>query len=106
MKLLATFYGEEVEVELFDTFFKSPKVLDGDGLISDWPVFRRALLKEKQVFMCTKSVAKIPAYLGIFPETFTHINTMMTLPVGTATVERYFSYLTMVKSGLRSRLSR
>ena len=39
MKLLATFYGEEVEVELFNTFFKSPKVLDGDGLRSDWPVF-------------------------------------------------------------------
>ena len=64
MKLLATFYGEEVEVELFDTFFKSSKVLDGDGLISDWPVFRRALLKEKQVFMCAKSVVKIPTFSG------------------------------------------
>ena len=41
-------------MELFDTFFKSPKMLDGDGLISEWPVFRRALLKEKQVFMSAK----------------------------------------------------
>ena len=30
---------------------------------------------------------------------------MMTLPVGTATVERFFSYLKIVKSRLRSRLS-
>ena len=109
MKLLATFYGEEVEVELLDSFFKSPKVLDGDGLISDWPVFQRALLKEKQVFMSAKSVVKIPtfqelfeeihsseAYLVIFPETFTLMNIMMTLPVGTATVERSFSYLKMI----------
>ena len=119
MKLLATFYGEEVEVELFDTFFKSPKVLDGDGLISEWPVFRRALLKEKQVFMSAKSVAKIPtfqelfeeihsseAYFGIFPETFTLINIVMTLPVGTATVERSFSYLKMVKVTIKKQIVR
>ena len=68
MKFLATFYGEEVEVELFDTFFKSPKVLDGDGLISEWPVFRRALLKEKQVFMSAKSVVKIPTFQELFEE--------------------------------------
>ena len=67
MKLLATFYGEEVEVELFDTIFKSPKVLDGDGL-TDWPVFRRALLKEKQVFMSAKSVVKIPTFQELFEE--------------------------------------
>ena len=82
-------------MELFDTFFKSPKVLYSDGLISQWPVFRRALLKEKQVFISAKSVAKIPtfqelfeeihsseAYLGTFPETFTLLNIMMILPVG------------------------
>ena len=68
--------------------------------------------------MSAKSVVKIPTFqelfeeihsseacLGIFPETFTLTNIMMTLPVGTATVERPFSYLKMVKSRLRSRLS-
>ena len=54
MKLLAAFYGEEVEVELFDTFFISPKVLDGDGLISDWPVFR----KKKSKFSCLRKVSR------------------------------------------------
>ena len=32
-----TALGEEVEVELFCVSFKSPKVLDGEGLISEWP---------------------------------------------------------------------
>ncbi len=52
IKQLAAFYGEEVEH--FGTVFKSPEVLDGDGLISEWPVFRRALLKEKYVLMSAK----------------------------------------------------
>ena len=62
----ATFDGEELEVELFDTFFKVPKMLDGDGLISEWPVFRRAILK--QVFMSTKNVVKIPTFQKLFEE--------------------------------------
>ena len=118
MKVLAGFYGEEVDVELCGTSFKSPKVLDGDGLISEWPVFRRALLKEKQALMSTKSLTKSPtfqqlfeemhsseAYVGIFPETYTLINIMLTLPVGTATVERSFSQMKMIKTRLRNRLS-
>ena len=43
--MFASFYCEEVEVELYSASFKSPKVLDGEGLISEWSVFRRALLK-------------------------------------------------------------
>ena len=45
------------------------------------------------------------AYVGIFPETYTLINIMMTLPVGTATVERSFSQMKMIKTRLRNRLS-
>ena len=35
-KNVSYFYGEEVEVELYGASFKSPKVLDGEGLISEW----------------------------------------------------------------------
>ena len=42
------------------------------------------------------------AYAGIFPETYCLINIMLTLPVGTATVERSFS---QTKIRLRNRLS-
>jgi hypothetical protein len=118
VRSLASFYGEDVEVELHGATFKSPKVLDGEGLISEWPVFRRALLKEKQALMSAKSLTKSPtfqqvfdemhsseAYVGIFPETYTLINIMMTLPVGTATVERSFSQMKMIKTRLRNRLS-
>ena len=100
VRSLASFYGEDIEVELCGAIFKSSKVLDGEGLISEWPVFRRTLLKEKQALMSAKSLTKSPtfqqlfeemhsseAYVGISPETYILINIMMTLPVGTATVE-------------------
>ena len=45
------------------------------------------------------------AYVGIFPEMYTIINIMLTLPVGTATVERSFSQMKMIKTRLRNRLS-
>lgn len=87
VRSLAGFDGENTEVEaveLSGATFKSPKVFDGDGLISEWPVFQRALLKEKQAFMSAKNLTKKPtfqqlfqemhsseAHVGIFPETFT-----------------------------------
>ena len=41
----------------------------------------------------------------IFPEMFKLINIMLTLPVGTATVERSFSQMKMIKTRLRNRLN-
>ena len=45
------------------------------------------------------------AYGGIFPEMFKLINIMLTLPVGTATVERSFSQMKMIKTRLRNHLN-
>ena len=41
----------------------------------------------------------------IFPETFKMMNIFLALPIGTASVERSFSHLKMIKTWLRSRLS-
>ena len=48
---------------------------------------------------------KADAYGGIFPEMFKMINIMLTLPVGTATVERSFSQMKTIKTSLRNRLN-
>ncbi len=45
------------------------------------------------------------AYRGIFPNTFTLLQILLVIPVGTATVERSFSDLKMIKTRLRNRLS-
>ena len=54
----------------------------------------------QQVF---QGIQKAAAYGGIFPEMFKLINIMLTLPVGTATVERSFSQMKMIKTRLRNR---
>ena len=56
----------------------------------------------QQVF---QGIQKAAAYGGIFPEMFKLINIMLTLPVGTATVERSFSQMKMIKTRLRNRLN-
>ena len=48
---------------------------------------------------------KADAYGGIFPEVFKLINIMLTLPVGTATVEMSFSQMKMIKTRLRNHLN-
>ena len=56
----------------------------------------------QQVF---EGIQKADTYGGIFPEMFKLINIMLTLPVGTATVERSFSQMKMIKTRLRNRLN-
>ena len=45
------------------------------------------------------------AYTDIFPQIFKLLNILLTLPVGTATVERSFSQMKLVKTRLRNRVS-
>ena len=44
-------------------------------------------------------------YGGIFPETWNLLNILMAFPVGTASVERSFSEMKLIKFCLHSRLS-
>ena len=78
----------------------------------------RALCKEKELLITSKKLSKPPslqdvllpmqvteAYKGIFPQIFKLIDIILALPIGTATVERSFSDMKMIKTRLRNRLS-
>ena len=43
-----------------------PPVIDRDVLLSEWPVFRRALLHEKENFMSSKKLSKSPTFQQVF----------------------------------------
>ena len=114
---LANFYGREATVVYHDVSYTSPPLLDQKELISEWKIFRRALYKEKLIIQ-TKELLTNPtmqevlqsmqtteAYRGIFPQTFTLLNILLAIPVGTASVERSFSQMKMLKTRLRNRLS-
>lgn len=114
---LADFYGKEASVEYLGVTYTSPPLLDREELLSEWKIFRRALYKERELIVRSKkqstpsmqevfqSMQTTDAYKGIFPQTFTLLNILLAMPVGTATVERSFSQMKMVKTRLRNRLS-
>lgn len=118
IKELADFYGTEASVTYHGVTYTSDPLVNYDELLSEWKVFRRALCKEKNLFMSAKGLSKAPslqdllqsmqateAYMGIFPQTFNLLSILLALPVGTATVERSFSEMKMIKIRLRNRLS-
>ena len=118
IKELAEFYGKEAEVQYAGMTYTSPPLLNGDELLSEWKIFRHAFLLEKKSIMEHKKESRSPSmqdifvemetthtYGGIFPETWKLLNIMMALPVGTASVERSFSQMKLIKSRLRSCLS-
>ena len=77
---------------------------------------RRAMTLERDALMRSKNLDTAPSlhprglqdllstYSGIFPEMIKLLNIMLTLPVGTVTVERSFSQTKMIKTRLRNRL--
>ena len=83
IKDLADFYGRQAYVDYCGVTYTSPPLLHRDELLSEWKVFRRAMHKEKELFMSLHKVSRPPslhdilismeateAYRGIFPHTF------------------------------------
>ena len=81
-------------------------------------VFKRAMVTEKKAIMEKRKLTKPPtlqdvmvemeisgAYKDIFPEMFKLLDILLTLPVGTASVERSFSQMKLVKTRLRNRIT-
>ena len=82
------FYGK-AEVEFECKKFVSPPIIDINSLT----------MQEM------KEMESDSNYSTIFPETFKLMNILLTLPLGTASVERSFSQMKMIKTRLYNRLT-
>ena len=117
IRILADFYGNDATVEYEGTIYTSSPLLDRDKLLSEWNTFKRALIQEKKSIMQTtrnsqpslqdilQSMQEYEAYKSIFPQMFSLMNILLAIPMSTATVERSFSQMKLVKNRLRNRLS-
>ena len=118
LQALVDFYGEEAKVEFDGTTYISPPLVEREEVLAEWKVFKRAFSREIKEFMKKRKLTKPPsfqvikvemesseAYADIFPAIFRLMDIILSLPVGTATVERSFSQMKLVKTRLRSRLS-
>ena len=116
--MLLNFYGKEVEVDFDGCTYSSPPLVDREEASAEWRIFKRALLKEKTDLIRKRDLSTPPslqevkkemecsgAYAEIFPEIFKLLNILLAMPVGTATAERSFSQMKLIKTRLRSRIS-
>ena len=76
-------------------------VSERDEMMQKKKLTKPPTLQELKVYMTPLSI-----YATIFPKLFKLLDILLTLPVGTATVERFFSQMKIAKTRLlRSRLN-
>ena len=111
---MANFYGEKSEVTFEGVTYSSLAIINKEELLGEWKVFKRALFQENKIMMGEKLPSIFArhkkntmetSYACIFPESLKMMNIFLVLLIGTASVERSFSCLKMIKTWLRSRLS-
>ena len=108
VKVLLEHYGSErpVETVVGDEFLMPAVITSSSYLPTEWKIFRRCItnqlredIKEQLKELSTNSMMRT-----MFPNFSILANVFLTIPVGTASVERSFSHMKMVKSRLRNRL--
>ena len=125
LKVLLIFYGKEAQAEFGGKTYTSPPLIDSEEILPEWRVFKRAFAKQKKALMKKNQLSKPPTlheikmemescdgYADIFPEIIKLLNILLkllnillVLAVGTASVERSFSQMKLVKTRLRSRIN-
>ena len=112
------FYGKEAQAEFGGKTYTSPPLVDSEEILSEWRLIKRAFAKQKKALMKKNQLSKSPTlqeikmemescdgYADICPEIIKLLNILLVLPVGTASVERSFSQMKLVKTRLRSRIN-
>ena len=101
-------YGSELPVEIVvgDEFLMPAVITSSSDLTTEWKTFRRYItnqpredIKEQLKELSTNSMMQT-----MFPNLSIRANVCLTIPVGTASGERSFSHVEMVKSRRRNRL--
>lgn len=114
IKVLAEFYGKEIEVRYDGMTCTSPPLLNGDDLLLERKIFSCAILLEKKCIIECKEESRSDifvemetshAYGGILPETWKLLNIIMALPVARASAEQSFSQMKLIINSLYSCLS-
>ena len=106
---LITFYGNEQKVVFEGKAWVSTPDIDKKETESEWKMFRRVLFSQYKsstddLQVVTSRLLTDSTLNAAFPNLATLASLQLVLPVTTATVERSFSDMKLVKTRLRSRL--
>ena len=104
---LIEFYGREQRVTFEGETNVSTPDVEEDNAKAEWKFFRRVLYKEFKELSMTELYGKLltdDTIKAAFPNIVSLASFAITLPVTTATVERSFSDMKLIKTRLRNRL--
>lgn len=108
IKLLADHYGTEMPAETVqgDEYTKQPVIPTSPEIHTEWKTFRNYMARKPEEDMKAqlKELASNKMLVTMFPNLSTLANVVLTIPVSTASVERSFSQMKLIKTRLRNRL--
>ena len=99
-------YGEDREAEAIDGEEYTKKALISPELHTEWKTFRQFFSKHPKEDMKSqlKELVTNTMLVSMFPNLNTLANICLAIPVSTASVERGFSQMKLIKTRLRSRI--
>ena len=107
LNVLLDYYGKGRSLELNGATIAVVPDLDKDDTLAEWRIFKRLLynqFKTSSVQDVTSSVLASESQCLMFPNVVKLLEIYEIIPLTTATVERSFSTLKLVKTNLRNRL--
>jgi hypothetical protein len=107
LNILTSFYGMPQTVSFQSTTGTSVPDVDPEQTEAEWKIFRRGMFtkfKSSTAKEVTHALLSNSTLSSAFPNLATLAKIVSVLPVATATVERSFSNMKLVKTRLRSQL--
>ena len=107
LNVLLDYYGSEHSLELNGAEIAVVPDIDKDDTLTEWRIFKRLLynrFRNSSVQDMTSSVLASESQCLMFPNVVKLLQIYQIIPLTTATVERSFSTLKLVKTNLRNRL--
>ena len=104
--LLIEHYGAEQPVETVQGNEYTKEALISPELQTEWKTFRSYLSKQQKGTLCSQltELSTDEMLRTIFPNISTLANICLTIPVSTASVERSFSQMKLIKTRIRNRI--
>ena len=107
IKTLVAHYGPEKTAETLQGEEKVQEKIISDDVTTEWKTFRQFMSKQPKANMKLqlKELVTNDMLTAMFPNLSTLGNICLSIPVSTASVERSFSQMKLLKTRLRNRLS-
>ena len=106
MDLLLAHYGAEQPADIVDGYEYTKKALISPDIRTEWKTFRSYLSKQPKgtLYSQLTELTTNEMLITMFPNISTLANICLSIPVGTASVERSFSQMKLIKTRLRNRI--